>query len=118
MRSQLNSRTVEIAQTMNRPCARCGAKPGKRCRGYRYGWGVCSGFWKSEYKILLPIGTFHRERERERTMLTTKSVIDDLEAMNPEESKTILTEILDSGMDANGKWHQPEGRRGPQSLVD
>jgi hypothetical protein len=46
-------------------------------------------------------------------MLTTKSVIDDLEAMDPEESKAILTEMLDSGMDANGKWHQPEGWLGP-----
>lgn len=47
------------------------------------------------------------------SMLTTKSVIDDLAAMDPEESKAILTEMLDSGMDANGKWHQPESWRGP-----
>jgi hypothetical protein len=46
-------------------------------------------------------------------MLTTKSVIDDLEAMDPEDRQKVLTEMIDSGMDANGKWHQPEGSRGP-----
>lgn len=46
-------------------------------------------------------------------MQITKQAIDDLEAMDPEDRQKVLTEMIDSGMDANGKWHQPEGWRGP-----